>query len=240
MPIAATTTDQALEAVHETVRRCERRGVSVLCCPEGALGGLADYAPDPHRIAIGTADIEAAFAPIASAHLTVIVGFSERHHDGHLYNSAAIFRRGHETGIYRKVHPAINHSVYAPGRDLPVFRVDGLTFGVVICNDSNYAEPAKVMAARGATVLFVPTNNGLPSSRGYAGVADAARACDIARAVENLVWVVRADVAGRTPPLVCEGATRVVDAGGNVVASAHPFVEDLLVAEIDSKGRRVW
>jgi predicted amidohydrolase len=56
--------------------------------------------------------------------------------------------------------------VYEAGRDVPVFQVGGLTFGIVICNDSNYGEPARLMAARGATALFVPTNNGLPPTNG--------------------------------------------------------------------------
>ena len=43
-------------------------------------------------------------------------------------------------GIYRKRHPAIRRSIYAAGTELPVFRRDDLTFGIVICNDSNYGE----------------------------------------------------------------------------------------------------
>jgi hypothetical protein len=31
---------------------CESKGVAILCCPEGVLGGLADYASRPTDIAI--------------------------------------------------------------------------------------------------------------------------------------------------------------------------------------------
>ncbi|MDO8678806.1 MAG: hypothetical protein Q7R30_09620 [Acidobacteriota bacterium] len=41
---------------------------------------------------------------------------------------------------------------------MPVFRVGGLAFGIVICNDANYRDPARIMASQGASVLFVPTN----------------------------------------------------------------------------------
>jgi hypothetical protein len=48
-----------------------------------------------------------------------------------------------------------------------------------------------------------------------------ARACDIARAVENTVWVVRADVAGRTTTHASEGATGVVAPSGTVVCTTQ-------------------
>ena len=50
-------------------------------------------------------------------------------------------------GLYRKLYPAINRSVYEAGRKVPVFQVGELTFGIVICNDANYFKPARLMAA---------------------------------------------------------------------------------------------
>jgi predicted amidohydrolase len=116
-----------------------------------------------------------------------------------------------------------------------VFRADDLTFGVVICYDSNYLEPARVMAAKGAAALFVPTNNAMPVARADEDLASEARACDIARAVENTVWVVRADVAGRSPTHQSQGATGVVDPHGRVVRAAQGFAEDLLIVDIDPR-----
>lgn len=243
MPIGATATSAALAALSVQLRSCEKAGVSVLCCPEAAVGGLADYSHDPGAAAIATADVDATFAPIASATVTTIVGFTERGRDGHLYNAAAVVRRGSVSGIYRKVYPAINRSVYEPGRELPVFYADDLTFGIVICNDSNYFEPARVMAVKGAAALFVPTNNSLPLARSRQGLVNEARACDIARAVDNTVWVVRADVAGRTAAHASDGATCVVDPNGSIMSTAQPHSEDLLVVEINPRPpqrRRGW
>jgi predicted amidohydrolase len=243
MPIHATMADDALGALRVQVRRCEEAGASILLCPEAAIGGLADYATDPEGMAIGTDDVDETFAPIASERVTAIVGFTERGLDGRLYNAAAVVRQGAAVGVYRKVYPAIRRSIYAAGRDLPIFQADGLTFGIVICNDSNYLEPARVMAAKGATVLFVPTNNGLPLDRQFEGLVDEGRACDIARAVENTIWVVRADVTGRTAAVACEGATGVVDPNGRIVRTVRPFTEDLLMVDIDPrppKRRRGW
>ncbi|HWM90437.1 MAG TPA: carbon-nitrogen hydrolase family protein [Thermoanaerobaculia bacterium] len=211
----------------------------MLCCPEAILGGLADYAGDPTQFAI-SADagrLDSVLAPLASDTVTTIVGFTELADGDRLYNSAAVFQRGSVVGLYRKLHPAINRSVYDAGGTIPVFRVAELTFGIVICNDSNYSEPARLMAAQGATALFVPTNNGLPPARASAEIVAEARNVDIARAVENSMWVIRADVAGCTDELVSYGSSAIVDPDGMVVQSARQLSEDLIIAEIDTVSR---
>src|SRR5713101_6159400 len=101
-------------------------------------------------------------------------------------------------------------------------------------NDSNYFEPARVMAAHGATALFVPTHNGLPPTRAHTELVAQARNVDIARAVENSMWVIRADVAGRTEELVSYGSSGIVNPDGMVVRSTRQLSDDLIVGEIDT------
>jgi predicted amidohydrolase len=234
-PLLAAGSMDALELIRARVKWCEAEGVAVLCCPEAVLGGLADYSPHPTQFAIGTdaRRVDAVLASLASDTVTTIIGFTELADGDRLYNSAAVLHRGAVVGVYRKVHPAINRSVYEAGREVPVFRVGALTLGIVICNDSNHAGLARLMAAKGATALFVPTNNGLPPARASAELVAQSRNVDIATAVENSMWVVRADVAGRTGALVSYGSSGIVDPDGEVVQSARSLSEDLIVAEID-------
>jgi predicted amidohydrolase len=178
------------------------------------------------RFAVATRRIGAVLAPLASNTVTTIVGFTELADDARLYNSAAVLYRGRVAGVYRKRHPAIRRSVYAAGADTPVVRLDGSTFGVVICYDSNFFESALRMAVQGATVLFVPTNNGLPHSRAEEYLAAQAREADVARATENNLWFIRADVAGRTSELVSGGSSEIVRPDGTVLLSAREFVEE--------------
>jgi predicted amidohydrolase len=239
-PLLPSDSPEVLGLIRRRVRWCEAEGITILCCPEAILGGLADYSGEPAGFAI-SADagaLDSALAPLASDTVTTIVGFTERACDGRLYNSAALFHRGSVAGVYRKLYPAINRSVYEAGREIPVFRVEELTLGIVICNDSNYFEPARLMAAQGAAVLFVPTNNALPPPKADARLCDYARSCDIARAVENGMWVVRADVAGSADGLLSYGSSGIVDPDGMVIKSAMQLGEDLIVAEIDTKRRR--
>lgn len=87
------------------------------------------------------------------------------------------------------------------------------------------------MASRGATALFVPTNNGLPTEK--ADVVARTRNADIARAIENGVSVIRADVAGRADGMVAYGSSGIVGRNGMVLQSAERLSEDLLVADLD-------
>ncbi|CAA9342145.1 MAG: hypothetical protein AVDCRST_MAG89-2666 [uncultured Gemmatimonadetes bacterium] len=232
-PLAACGSMEVLDLIRDQVRRCESAGVEFLCCPEAVLGGLADYSERPAEIAIDVegGQLSEILAQLASDSVTTILGFTEIDWRGRLFNSAAVFSRGSVVGVYRKLHPAINHSIYHPGDGAPVFTVAGLTFGIVICRDSTFEEPARSMAARGAAVLFVPTNNGMPPGKCGPELASETRNVDIARAMSNNVWVVRADVAGRTPGLVAHGTSGIVGPGGNVLASAAPS-DELIVAEI--------
>jgi predicted amidohydrolase len=145
--------------------------------------------------------------------------------------------------VYRKLYPAINRSIYEAGDKMPVFTVGDLTFGILICLDSNYYEPARIMASQGATALFVPTNNGLPPTKAGPELVAQARNVDISRAIENSVSVIRADVAGRTESLVSYGSSGIVDPDGMVLRSARQLGPDLIVADIETaprEHRRGW
>jgi 5-aminopentanamidase len=238
-PLAAIRLPDIVPLIAEQVRRCETLGVEVLCCPEGVLGGLADYAEQPTRIALASEgpELSAVLASLASETVTTIVGFTEIDREGRLYNAALVIRQGAVAGRYRKLHPAIRRSVYQAGRGTPVFTVGALTFGILICRDSTFTEPARSMASRGAAALFVPTNNGLPPGRGGPELVGESRRCDVARAMENVVSVIRADVAGQTPDLVSHGSSAIVDPHGAVLAAARPLAPGLIVADIPTAPR---
>jgi predicted amidohydrolase len=237
--LPAGSTALALSLIRERVEWCEAEGVEILCCPEGVLGGLADYAPRPldFSLDVASGQLHTTLAPLASDRVTTIVGFTERGSRGRLFNSAAVLHRGSVLGVYRKLYPAIHASVYAAGDQLPVFTVGDLTFGIVICLDSTYSEPARIMAAKGAAALFVPTNNGMPPTRGGTELPAEARNKDVARAVENGVSVVRADVVGRTGDLVSYGSSGIVGPSGTVLGTAQSLEAGLVVADIKTAPR---
>jgi predicted amidohydrolase len=238
-PLKATCSVEILNLIRKQISWCELNGVEILCCPEAVLGGLAEYASWDKDFAINveSGELEARLAVLASRKVTSILGFSEIDGAGRLYNSAVVLHKGTVAGLYRKLHPAINKSVYQPGRETRVFTIPGLTFGIMICNDSNYPELASIFAAQGAMALFVPTSNGLPPTKGTPELVSVARKVDIACAVKHSVYVIRADVAGRTESLASYGSSGIVDPTGTLLQSARPLEADLIVAEIDESLR---
>jgi len=235
-PLGATQSPtEILGLIREQIATCESKGVEILCCPEAVIGGLADYAeqPDQFAIKVESEQLQTLLEPLASDKVATIIGFTEIHKVGSLYNSAAVFYRGQISGIYRKVHPAINKSVYSAGAETPTFRVGDLTFGIIICNDSNFPEMARKMAAQGAKAVFIPTNNGLPLNRTGLDLINLAKEVDTALATENGVYIIRADVAGGTSTLVADGSTEIVAPDGQILASAPLLESGLIIAEIN-------
>jgi 5-aminopentanamidase len=234
-PLMATcAVADTIARIRERVIWCETNGIDILCCPEAVLGGLADYARRPQEIAIDveSGQLQQILAPLASDRVTTIIGFTEIDPGNRLFNSAAVLSNGTVLGVYRKLFPAINKSVYTAGDQLPIFQVNDVKIGIVICRDSTFSEPAKILSAKGAQVLFIPTNTGLPRVRAYCEIVAEARKGDVRLAVESHIYVVRSDVAGEANGLVAYGASGIVDASGAVLQAAKLLSEDFLVAEL--------
>ncbi len=240
-PLTMTHPGDAVAQIRGQVDRCESAGVDVLCCPEAVLGGLGDFVADSaaHALDVETGELAAVLAPLSSPRVTTIVGFTERGAHGRLFNAAAVLHRGAVVGVYRKHRPAIRHSIYQAGTALPVFRVDRLAFGVLICNDSNFPELAQSLVARGAQALFIPSNNGLPPQK--ADVAADTRRGDAVIARTHRIAVIRADVAGRTDALVAYGTSGITGPDGTLRQEAAAFASALLIGDIavdETGGRR--
>jgi predicted amidohydrolase len=88
------------------------------------------------------------------------------------------------------------------------------------------------MIAKGATALFIPTNNSMPINRSTTQLVEEARRADIQQAQENRVHVIRADVAGQNDRLLSYGSSSVVDPQGRVLEAAPQLAAQLIVATI--------
>ncbi|MDQ6614801.1 MAG: carbon-nitrogen hydrolase family protein [Actinomycetota bacterium] len=221
--------------VAEQLAACEAAGVEILCCPEAIIGELANESDgdSPEAVAVGVenGELMEVMAPLTGSPVTVVVGFSERSPSGELFNSAAVLTGDALVGVYRKAYPGPG-SAYGAGNDLPIFWHGTTPFGVLICNDVHHIEPARVLAARGATILLVPAHGGHRPAKEEAWRARGINVL-VARAVENTVTVISADVAGRQGDRLSHGTTAIVDSQGTIVARAEPLAAGLLVAAVD-------
>ncbi len=118
-----------------------------------------------------------------------------------VYNTAVLIdRQGRLAGRYRKVY--IPREEYeggiTAGSDYPVFRTDFGTVGLMICWDSEYPDPARALALRGAEMVVLPI---------WGGVETLTKA----RAIENHVFLV---ASGYDHP------TYIMDPNGEILSQA--------------------
>jgi predicted amidohydrolase len=238
MPVGACYSADAVEHLSARVRECERAGVSLLCCPEAALGGLADYVDAPDTIAVpaDAASIAARLRPLTSRTVTVIVGFTERDDSGSYYNAAAVCSGGSVLGIYRKRNPAIRRSRYRAGSEAPVFCVNGDILGILICRDSTDAQLTARLVDQGAQMLCIPTNNAMPPDRSGTQLVDEVRRLDLRLATTLGVPVIRADVVGASGALVAAGTSMITQPSGVQLYAQGSEEGELVVAQLSLRG----
>lgn len=225
------------ELVVPYLERARADGVELVCCPEALIGELANESdgdtPQAVALSIEDGELNEAIAPLLGWGMTIVAGFTERGHNGDIHNSAVVIADTAVVGIYRKVYPG--RSICAAGTELPIFDHAGMPFGVLICNDAHYIEPARILAARGAQLLVVPVHGGHAPAKENAWRARGTNVL-IARAVENAVPLIAADVAGWQGERVSHGTTAIVDAQGTLLASARELEEDFVVADVHAGG----
>jgi predicted amidohydrolase len=176
--------------------------------------------------------------------VAMVLPFGERANTG-MYNAALVTNAaGDVLGTYRKTHiPAYfpnqktggtgsyEKFYFTPGGDLPVFDVDGVRIGIQICNDRLYPEGSRVLALRGAEIIFMPI--------AYSVYSDPEHRNSIwelalrSRAFENGVFVVAANRVGQEGVRRHLGRSMIVDPRGMKIAEASNEVEEVLVQEID-------
>lgn len=77
-----------------------------------------------------------------------------------------IDRSGSVVGFFDKRFPSMafgERTRFSAGKDLPVFTVQSVKFGVMICVDAIYPELARAYALQGAQIVFNPSN--IPHNR---------------------------------------------------------------------------
>lgn len=231
--------DHNLKRFEEGMARADAEGAAIVSFPECFLTGYPDTEAEARRGAFALDSEEAMrVLDVTSRHEALaIVGFNETR-GGELYNSVMVAHRGHLEGKYSKC--TAYQKFHRQGRDFPVWEHQGLVFGVLICSDGGYIEPARILALKGAKVIFAPHFNAI-AGEGVLSHFTKVRADHTARAIENSVYFVRGNNVILDPAkcgmscagLVGYGDSYVMDPGGEILVQSRRHVEDFLIAEID-------
>lgn len=247
MGVLSESKEQNIAHALDLIERGSGTGPRIVCLPELfstpyfavteaiEVFELAETIPGPTTEAL---------AKVARKLNAYIIGsIFERDKLVHLYYNCAflIDPEGGLVGKYRKMHiPFVNHGnkylnekyYFRPG-DLgfPVFPVDQLKVGMLICYDRSFPEAWRCLALKGAEVVFVPTSSsGWRSESWEFGLR--------AKALENGLFIVAPNRVGKenfyrenSPAFF--GKSLIIGPLGNILAAAGSDGEEIISAELD-------
>ena len=224
--------DAALRCLVDVAARAEADGVALLCFPEGFLQGYltdAEAAAD-HALDLATPEFAAILARFPQDGPAIALGLIERDGD-RLFNSAIVVRHRALLGRYRKAHLRRSEACFFAGHEAALFDVEGLRFGIVICNDANFPDTTRAIAEAGGTLVLCLANNMLPQPAAVEW-QDAHNAIRAERCRESGLWMLSADVTGMRGDLLALGPTAVLNPKGDVVMQLPPGAPGLLLFDI--------
>jgi len=224
-------------------------GVSFVAFPEAAIGGYlsslgnhGDTVQNTRRSlppAIRLDGPEIRRVQELAGDIVLTIGFCELAEDGETRYNAAVCLDGTTIyGSYRKVHQPLGENMsYSAGDgyrafDTPVGRV-----GMQICYDKAFPEAARMLALDGAEIVV--SMSAWPAAR--TATAENLQddrwtyrfnQFDIARALDNQVFWMASNQSGTFGSLRYVGNAKVVDPGGNILATTL-LGTGLAIAEID-------
>jgi len=155
------------------------------------------------------------------------------------YNAASVLCEGKVLETYAK-RELPNYQVFdeyryfTRGQGTCVFQVEGISVGLLICEDAWFAEPAQLARASGAQLLVVP--NASPFHAGKSGER-VARMAD--RAQDVGLPLVYAHLVGGQDEVIFDGGSFAVNADGSLAAIAPAFEENLFYVQAGLEGDAV-
>ncbi len=221
------------EKILDHVHRARDLGAHVVVFPELAIPG---YPPEDllfkPRFIQSNLDVLNELVR-ATQGIAAIFGFVDRHDD--IYNAAAIACDGRLIDVYHKTYLP-NYGVFdedryfQSGKTAGVYRLNGITFGVTICEDIWYpGGPAREQALAGDAEVLI----NISSSPFHDGKELLREQMIATRATDNSAVLAFCNLVGGQDELIFDGGSLVVDQEGRVVARSPRFEEDLLVADVD-------
>jgi len=256
-PVKLETADEdkvlVVKRLTDLIKDAAKEGVNIACTTELSLTPFFcrklirnnDYLFDD----LPSTLIEPLIAEAKKNNMSLILAYAEK--DGiKRYNSSLVFDTdGTLIGKYRKVHiPAYFPSnlpggtgsyerlYFTPG-DLgfPVFDIKSLDvkIGVQICYDRMFPEGYRILALKGAEIIFNPTN--------YATYGQEYRVkvwgrLVQSRAYENGVFVCIPNKAGVDGERENVGRSMVIDPRGDILTVGSADQEEVVSMEIDLEG----
>ena len=216
-------------------RRAFEQGAAIVLTPELSLVG---YPPEDLLLRTAFyAKTQETFAALAAdlacfQDLHVVVGLPLMEGEQR-FNAASVLLNGKVLGTYRK-HDLPNTTVFDEKRYFSscgaplVFEVQGVRFGINICEDTWFPHAPACAHAAGAQVLLVP--NGSPYHMNKQYLRHEMMRKNVSALGMSLVY---ANLVGGQDELIFDGDSFVMDQAGHICVQLAHFEEDLRVVEFD-------
>jgi predicted amidohydrolase len=234
LPYLDHDVEQAVLTIIRYAEKADDEGAALICFPECYLQGYVHDPEDYRKVAIELSSDE--FSRILSrfVDLKPILVFGLIESDGNkLHNTAVVVGKGKLLGRYRKRKLLKGESMFSPGTESPVFEVDGLRFGINVCNDLNFPECAATIAEQGAKLLVCPCNN-LMSPANAELWKHKHQEIRRQRARETGMHLISSDVVGEWNGRVSYGSTSVIEPDGEIRSEIDFMREGMLIWDLPS------
>lgn len=172
----------------------------------------------------------------------IILPVFEKSKDNY-YNSSIVIQGEATLGIYRKIHvtdiPLWEEKFYfSEGNSgLPVFETPHGKFGIQTSWDNFFQEGSRMLALKGADIIFAPTSCAFKSQHIWQTVISG-------NAITNGVYVMRVNRAGSEESQDFYGMSFCVNPEGELIGGPTGRADSVLLAEIDLNQlkliRREW
>ena len=160
------------------------------------------------------------------------------------YNSAFVIdANGEILGSYRKIHvPQIplweERYYFSPGNHgFPVFKTKFAPIGIQICWDNFFPEGSRILALKGAKILFSPTAAAFASQRKWETVISS-------NAIANGVYIFRVNRVGSEEKQDFYGRSFCISPEGELLDKPTGMKDSIALVEIDLKNidktRKEW
>ncbi len=222
--VSTETREKNIEKAVYWIREAAQKGARIVCLQEFFATGSFTWKRDPayfkwaESVTGPTVNTMSSLAEELGIWLIAPI-FERDEIKGRYYNTAVLINaEGKIAGKYRKQFVPLNINTnekyyFAPGNlGSPVFKVEDLKIGIILCFDRHFFEIHRIMALKGADVIFVPTST--INAPGRVNVWEAEL---ISIAANNGVYVVGVNSTGNAENKPQFGISIIVDPIGTTI-----------------------
>ena len=232
LPYLDHDVEQAVLTIVRYAKKAADEGAALVCFPECYLQGYVHGLEDYRKVAIGLSSDEFSriLTKLADLKPTLVFGLIEWD-ENELHNTAVVVRDGKLLGRYRKTMLLKGESMFRAGSEYPVFEVEGLKFGINLCNDLNFPDCARAIAEQGADLLVCPCNNMLSPANAELW-KHKHQEIRRQRARETGMFLLSSDVVGEWNGRISYGSTSLIGPDGEIREEIDFLREGMVVQEL--------